>query len=465
LLAATIASLATTFAAGYVTRSSLIAAGEWIAHTNEVKLAINECQLALGRNDLAGLRTARGRVEHLTLDNPRQQQQIARANLLAEEDNLAPLSELFAAMHREEDRLMEERVQWIASARSRSSAVFIVGAALTLVFGIAAFGTLRAQKQALARKETLLQAIIESVDEGIIAVGPSREMLAINAAARSYWGTSVPKDRWPSDWRPTLHATYENGSVMAPEQGPLARAMRGESSDNVVYHVMPSGENEDGVGRWVSASARPIRDDLGAIIAAVTTLRDITEQRADAERLRDQSMTDELTGLLNRRGFVSLATLRLDSARKSKLPLALLYADVNGLKTINDQLGHEQGDRAIQDAAAVLRSVLRDADIVARIGGDEFVGLLVNFAPGMREPLLERLTKAIRAHVEREPRPYRLSISTGMTLVDWDSAPSLGDLLADADRQMYERKRERERARASLPPVAAGPSSVRLRRS
>jgi len=462
-LAATIASLAMTFTAGYVTRSSLIAAAEWIAHTGEVKVAIDECEIALGRNDVAGMRNAQARVEQLTLDNPRQQQNVARARLLAELGNYTSLADLFVGMHREEDRLMGERVRLITKERTRSSLVFFTGTFLTLVFGIATFGALQAQRQALARKEALLEAIIESVDEGIIAVGPSREMLAINAAARSFWGAAFPRERWPTDWSPTLRATYEDGTVMAPEQGPLARAMRGETSDNVIYRITPADENDGATGRWVSASARPIRDDLDRIIAAVTTLRDITEHRADAERLRDQSMTDELTGLLNRRGFISLATPRLDGARKGKLPLALLYADVNGLKTINDQLGHEQGDAVIQDAARVLRSVLRDGDIVARIGGDEFVALLVNFVSSAREPLLERLTKAIRAHVEREARPFRLSISAGITLVDWESSPSLGDLLADADRKMYERKRER--AGASLPPVHAVPSNVRQRRT
>ncbi len=164
--------------------------------------------------------------------------------------------------------------------------------------------------------------------------------------------------------------------------------------------------------------------------------------RTNAERLHDQSMTDELTGLLNRRGFRGFANARLEVARKTKPPVALLYADVNGLKPINDGLGHEQGDRAIQDAAQVLRSVFRDGDIVARIGGDEFVALLPNFAPSAREPLLHRLYQATRGHVEREPRPYRLSMCADVTIVDWDSSPSLDTLLADADRKMYERKRE-----------------------
>jgi diguanylate cyclase (GGDEF)-like protein len=216
-------------------------------------------------------------------------------------------------------------------------------------------------------------------------------------------------------------------------------------------------------GVWVSTAARPIRDVSGQIIAAVATLRDITEQRAAAERLRDLSSTDELTGLLNRRGFLAHANARVATLRRTKATLALLFADVNGLKRINDELGHEQGDQVIKDAAAVLRTVFREGDVLARLGGDEFVALLPNFSHAAREPLVERLATAIRAHIEREPRPFRLSISAGVTFMDWESGQSLDELLAAADQAMYTRKRER--AGQSMPVLRAVPSPSRNRGS
>ncbi|HEY2512942.1 MAG TPA: GGDEF domain-containing protein, partial [Polyangiaceae bacterium] len=129
---------------------------------------------------------------------------------------------------------------------------------------------------------------------------------------------------------------------------------------------------------------------------------------------------------------------------------------VNGLKRINDTLGHEQGDRVIEDAAQALLAVFRERDIVARIGGDEFVALLPNFSAAAREPLLERLAAAIAAH-EQKGRPFRLSMSSAITFVDWEKDTSLDDLLADADRKMYVQKRER--AGQSLPVLrGAAPS-------
>jgi diguanylate cyclase (GGDEF)-like protein len=457
LLAATLASLLGTMVAGYLTRLALVDADAWVRHTDEVKLAIDDCELAFVRGDAQELRRAEAHVEQLTLDNPLQQQNVVRATLLAEQGARAPAEELFASMQIEENRLMVERLQRIGAARARSSVAFVVAATLTIVFGAGVFSFLRAQRRDLERQRALLEAIIESVNEGIIAIEPSRNVIAINAVARSMWGGAAPRDRWPEDWRPVLQATYEDGSAMKPEDGPLARALRGETSKNVVYRVASAASPGGGV--WVSASARPIGDGLGHTVAAVTTLRDITEQREQAEKLRDQSLTDELTGLLNRRGFVTTANARIAEARRTKAPMALLYADVNGLKRINDELGHEQGDRVIEDAARALRVVFRGADIVARIGGDEFVALLPNFVPSARDALLERLASAIRAH-EQEGRPFRLSMSYGVTFMDGEGEQSLDELLADADRRMYARKGER-REQSSPVVRAVRPDSKR----
>jgi len=457
LLSATLASLVLTIVGGCLTRLSLGEASFWVTHTDEVKLAIAECQRALDRGNFETLKASERKVERLTVDNPRQQQNIARAGLLTDQDSRGALDELFSAMQAEEDRLMGERQPRIHAASTRSSVAFVLGAVLTLMFGAAAIQMLRAQRRNATQQRALIEAILESVDEGVIAVEPSRRTVAMNAVARSMLGRSFPRDRLPEDWSAHIRAVYEDGSVMTPKAGPLARAMQGEISEEVVYRIVAATDpGAPDAGVWVSTTARPVRDDAGRVVAAVATLRDITEQRAAAERLRDLSSTDELTGLLNRRGFLAHANAHLASDRGTKAPLAVLFADVNGLKRINDELGHERGDQVIKDAAVVLRSVFREGDVLARIGGDEFVALLPNFAPSARELLLGRLTAAIRGLIEREPRPYRLSMSAGITFMDWERGQSLDELLADADRAMYERKRQR--AEQSTPVLRAIPS-------
>jgi diguanylate cyclase (GGDEF)-like protein/PAS domain S-box-containing protein len=307
---------------------------------------------------------------------------------------------------------------------------------------LAAEAARHAAEEEVLTQKALLEGVVESVDEGIIAVEPSRQTIAMNAAARTMVGKSFPRDHLPEDWRDHIRAVREDGSNMDPKDAPLARALRGEDCKGVVYRIVPADATKAGVGVWVSTSARAIRGAGGQVIAAVATLRDITEERATAEMLRSQSMTDELTGLLNRRGFLALANETLGEARGSKAPTAVLYADVNGLKRINDELGHAHGDQLLVDAARAFRRVFRDGDLVARLGGDEFAVLLPNVSPAAQDALLDRLADAIRAH-DAEGRPYRLSLSYGITFMDWERGLSLDELLAEADQRMYERKRGR----------------------
>jgi diguanylate cyclase (GGDEF)-like protein len=462
LAAAAVLSLGATFATGYGTRSALLDAGGWVTHTIRVKLAIDECLFALGRDDAPALERAEEEVQLLTADNPAQQANIARAAALTGPVTPAAragLLDTFAAMHREEDRLLARRVQRVDDLRATSTIVFVVGCVLTLAFGIAVVALLRVQGLRLERERALMAAILESVDEGVLAVDPSRRVLAINAATRALWGSAFPHGALPHDWRSVLRATYEDGTEMKPEDAPLARAIRGEVSQGVSYRLSAAEGSSLGAPTvWVSASARPIRDSRGRIVAAVTTLRNVTDQRAKTDLLRDQSMTDELTGLLNRRGFFSAASARFAQARAIREPVGILYADVNGLKAINDTLGHESGDRVIRDAAEVLRSVLRDSDLAARLGGDEFVAMLPGLAREAGDALMQRLAAAVRAH-ERPDRTYRLSVSADLTFVDWYGEASLEGLLAEADAKMYARKRAR--AGSSSPYVRAVKIEIR----
>src|SRR6185312_6661639 len=100
----------------------------------------------------------------------------------------------------EEDRLMTERRQRFMGARERSSTIFVVGSILALLCGAGAVTFLRAQRRELERQRTLLEGIIESVDEGIIALDPARQVLALNEVARAMWNGAAPREHWPADW-------------------------------------------------------------------------------------------------------------------------------------------------------------------------------------------------------------------------------------------------------------------------
>jgi PAS domain S-box-containing protein len=116
----------------------------------------------------------------------------------------------------------------------------------------------------------------------------------------------------------------------------------------------------------------PVKGADGAIIAATIVSKNINDLKKMEERLRTLSITDELTGLFNRRGFFTLADQQIKLANRHKTGIFMLYADLNGLKMINDKFGHKAGDLALIDMAKLLKKTYRESDVVARIGGDEF---------------------------------------------------------------------------------------------
>lgn len=161
--------------------------------------------------------------------------------------------------------------------------------------------------------------------------------------------------------------------------------------------------------------------------------------RRNADLLTSLSLVDELTQLRNRRGFFELAEQALKVARRERHVLGLFFVDLNGLKQINDTLGHLIGDQALRETADVLRRTFREADIVARLGGDEFVALA--HVQQDTSVLRERLRGELSLINAVAGRPYTLDVSIGTTLVDVTSDESIEDLIARADADMYEEKR------------------------
>jgi len=178
-----------------------------------------------------------------------------------------------------------------------------------------------------------------------------------------------------------------------------------------------------------------------------------------AETVRNQSIRDELTNLLNRRGFMELGRQRLQVAQSDGRPALLFFVDLNKMKQINDELGHDEGDRALVDTADVLRETFRSADIVARLGGDEFVALLLDVELPQIEVFASRIKGAMSARNLEETRRYRLSASVGAAAFDAGKHETIEALLVKADSLMYEQKRARHAGLliSMLPPAVPAP--------
>jgi diguanylate cyclase (GGDEF)-like protein len=198
---------------------------------------------------------------------------------------------------------------------------------------------------------------------------------------------------------------------------------------------------------WEMAYISPVTGADGVITHYVAVKEDITERKRTEEQLRELSLSDELTGLVNRRGFMVLARQQIKVSDRSGRALALVFIDMDGLKRINDTMGHGEGDRAICDAAAVLKRSFRASDIVARIGGDEFVALSVEANEQTEAHIVERLQENINAFNLENGWPYKLAMSYGVTLYDPHAACTLEELLERGDRLMYQQKQAKKAAR------------------
>ena len=166
----------------------------------------------------------------------------------------------------------------------------------------------------------------------------------------------------------------------------------------------------------------------------------LREERKTKDVLYDASLRDELTGLYNRRGFLTFAEEQMKLARSGRRELVVLFADVDGLKAINDGYGHSEGDRAIRMAAETLLAVFRDTDLISRLGGDEFAIVALDCSPDGLVRIEAHLDKVLR-NTNNRANPWKLSISLGAIHVDSEHPVSIDELLEKADKMMYHRKR------------------------
>jgi diguanylate cyclase (GGDEF)-like protein len=258
----------------------------------------------------------------------------------------------------------------------------------------------------------------------------------------------------PLDSR-VLRLAIEAGLLLRSEDSPLNLSEEENGAFDQLFRTRLSEANQE-----LAILVREVHANSDAALGSTPRRQPISEllmravecavkQHMLRAEVSNLALTDELTGLYNRRGFLALTERQLKLGRRADREMLLFFIDVDGLKRINDSFGHSEGDLALIRTREVMEKTFRDSDVLARLGGDEFAALAIE-APGHSEATIRgRLRQNLAAVSRKEPR-YQLSFSLGAVRFDPRTGSSIGQLMCQADRAMYEHKTQQRKSSTFL---------------
>jgi diguanylate cyclase (GGDEF)-like protein/PAS domain S-box-containing protein len=277
--------------------------------------------------------------------------------------------------------------------------------------------------------------IVQTMTEGLVLTDSDGKFSFVNPAAAGLLG-----------YTPGEMVDREVISFIPMDQHPVLRSADDRRAKGVADRYELEFLHKDGSRKLLLVSGGPrfAGAQYGGTMAVLT---DITERKQMEEEIRALTLTDPLTGLFNRRGFMHLAEQQLKVAARLNKRVFLLYSDVDNLKAINDTFGHKEGDRVLADLANILKKSFRDSDILARMSGDEFVVLAMEATKVSAEVFTRRLQEKLDHYNSRPDTQgrFRLALSTGLSVYDPELPLPIDDLVQRADGLMYEQKRGKKK--------------------
>jgi diguanylate cyclase (GGDEF)-like protein/PAS domain S-box-containing protein len=289
----------------------------------------------------------------------------------------------------------------------------------------------------LAASERLSAAIVASLHQALIVVDTTGRITRSNEAAAALCGASLGALVGSHLRDLPIQVRDRDGQPLDPLRSPIHRALEGET----VHRMLVQVERADGSERWVDVASCPLTEPDGRPYGAMSTYADVTGTVERERRIRHQAETDDLTGLANRRALQRMLTASLARAEAHGLVVGVLMLDLDGFKAVNDRHGHAVGDAALREVAARLRRSVRDRDLVARTGGDEFVVVLADLSAdeNAAADAADRVRAAFAAPLELGGTETSLHAAVGVARYP-DDGTDFDQLLVAADRDMYTRK-------------------------
>ena len=281
-------------------------------------------------------------------------------------------------------------------------------------------------EQLLQESENNLRALLNAVSESICLIDREGIVLTANETIAQRFDVSLNK---------LIGSCFYD--LLTPEVAEQRKA----HVDDVINTGKPVRFQDIRLNRHIDQTFYPVFNNNGDVVRVAIFATDITERRKMEKKLEILAFTDQLTGLYNRRGFIDLVERQLKLSKRSSSKMLLFFADLDGLKWINDNFGHEEGDKALIRTAKILVQTFRESDIISRLGGDEYAVLAVNADEIVSDSLLVRFRKLIEKVNSRKSQKYRFCISIGYAVYDPHHPCSVDELLSRADISMYENKK------------------------
>ncbi|MCK9286099.1 MAG: diguanylate cyclase [Sphaerochaetaceae bacterium] len=281
----------------------------------------------------------------------------------------------------------------------------------------------------LEKNKGQLQLILDSTAEAIYGIDRNGNCTFCNLSSIGLLGYAQQEDLLGKNMHEMIHHSYSDGTLMPSDECKIFQSIRdgkGYASEDEVFW------RANGTSFDVAYHAYPqIRDNQ--IIGGVVTFMDITERKQREREINYLMCHDTLTGLHNRSCFEQHYR-ELDI--QENLPLSIIFADINGLKMVNDIFGHASGDRLIKTSADILEHASRERDLIARIGGDEFVVLMPKTDKAMARDIVDQIQMEVS---EARIEAMKCSISIGIGTKEHPDQ-SIEEIMTDAENEMYRDK-------------------------
>ncbi len=395
-------------------------------HARDIILFVRRRDGGILEANAAALKTygyTRDEILRLTIFDLRIPKERRQVSVQMEKADIAPSGILFETVH-----IRKDGTTFPVEVSSRSIHIGSEAILLSIVRDIA---DRKKTEEKMRSSEETLRALVNATAEAFFLMNTNGVLLQVNEAMTRWLGFEHPEEiigKNHYDLVPAIYAAQSRAQV-----------------DKVLQTGKPLRFEDRRGGRHINHVLYPLFDDAGRVDRIAAFGSDITEYRRLEEKLHLQALTDQLTGLYNRRGFYFLAEQQLKVAKRTGGKIVLFYIDLDGMKEINDTLGHAEGDKALIAAARILRETFREADTIARLGGDEFAVLAVNIKAEFRRTLIDRLYARINTYnAARTRRKFKLSMSLGIAEFQKGNAASLQDLISRADKLMYLQKKKKK---------------------